>query len=135
MNLNRLAAIGATLVVVVAVVTGLLLAGSPARERDRRMDALRIVALRQLASVISVYHEESGMLPARLADLVDGRNLQTLPTDPVSGQPYDYEPESDNSYALCATFDEASQEGEVAEFWMHSAGRNCFRLSPAYGEY
>lgn len=135
MNVNRLAATGATLVVVVAVVAGLMLAGSPAQERDRRLDALRIAALQQLASVISVYHEESGALPARLADLVDGRNLQALPTDPVSGQPYDYEPEADASYALCATFDEASQEGDVAEFWMHGAGRSCFRLSPAYGEY
>lgn len=135
MNFNRTAAIGASLVVAVAVIAGLMLAGSPAEERDRRVDGLRVAALQQLASVISIYYEESGSLPLRLADLVDGRNLQELPTDPVSGQPYVYEPEADDSYGLCATFDEASQAGDAAEFWMHGAGRSCFRLSPAYGEF
>lgn len=135
MNLNRMAAIGASIVAVVAVLAGLLLTGSPADERDRRVDALRLAALQQLASVISIYYEESGALPLRLADLVDGRNLQELPRDPVSGQVYDYEPEADDSYALCASFDDASRAGEVAEFWMHGAERSCFRLSPAYGEY
>lgn len=135
MTLNRMAAIGASIVAAVAVVAGLLLAGSPAEERDRRVDALRLAALQQLASVISVYYEESGALPAQLAALVDGRNLQELPKDPVSGELYEYQPEADDSYALCASFDDASEEGEVAEFWMHEAGHNCFRLSPAYGEF
>lgn len=135
MNLNKVAAIGASLVVVVAVVAGLFLTGSPAEERDRQVDALRIAALQQLASVISVYYEESGSLPLRLTDLVDGRNLQEEPRDPVSGLPYIYESDADDSYALCASFDDSSQEDEVAEFWMHGAGRSCFRLSPAYGEY
>jgi hypothetical protein len=135
MTLNRIAAIGASLVAAVTVVAGLLLAGSPAEERDRRVDALRLAALQQLASVISVYYEESGALPAQLADLVDGRNLQELPKDPVSNQAYEYQPEADDSYALCASFDDASQDDEVAGFWMHEAGRNCFSLSPAYGEF
>lgn len=135
MTLNRIAAIGASIVAAVAVVAGLLLAGSPAEERDRRVDALRLAALQQLASVISVYYEESGALPAQLAALVDGRNLQELPKDPVSGEVYEYQPEADDSYALCASFDDASEDGEVAEFWMHGAGRSCFRLSPAYGEF
>lgn len=135
MTLNRIAAIGASIVAAVAVVAGLILAGSPAEERDRRVDALRLAALQQLASVISVYYEESGALPAQLAALVDGRNLQELPKDPVSGEVYEYQPEPDDSYALCARFDDASEEGEVAEFWMHEAGHSCFRLSPAYGEF
>lgn len=135
MNLNRMAAIGGGIIVAVAVVAGLILSGAPAPEPDRRMDALRIAALQQLASAISMYHQESAALPLRLADLVDGRHLPELPTDPVSGKPYEYEPEADGSYALCASFDAASVAGAGAEFWMHAAGRSCFRLSPAYGEY
>lgn len=135
MSLNKLAAVGASLVVLATVTAGLLLSGSPAEERDRRLDAQRVSTLQQLASVVSLYYEDSGMLPATLTALVDGRNLQELPRDPVSGQPYGYAPEADGSYALCADFDAPSEDGEVPEFWMHEAGRYCFRLSPAYGEY
>jgi hypothetical protein len=135
MNLRKLAALGAALVLILAVVAGQLLRSPPENQALGDMDALRRAALQELAAVISRHYEENGTLPARIADLVDGRNLQVLPTDPVSGQTYDYEPEADDSYALCASFDGASQEGAVAEFWMHRAGRSCFRLSPAYGEF
>jgi hypothetical protein len=135
LSLNKLSAIGASLVVIAVVVAGLQLSGSPARERDRRLDGQRVASLQQLASVVSLYHEVSGSLPPTLAALVDGRNLQELPRDPVTGRSYDYEPEADGSYALCAVFDAASEEGELPEFWMHEAGRYCFRLSPAYGEF
>ena len=134
MNLDRLAALGATLVVTIAVVVGLVLAGSPAEERDRRIDEQRIAALQHLASVISIYHRETGNLPARLAELVDGRNLQELPADPRTGQPYEYEQATDGSYALCAIFDAASQTVDAVGFWLYAPGRNCFRLTPDYGE-
>lgn len=135
MNPKQLAALGATLVLIVAVVAGLLLRSPPESPDKGDMDAVRRADLQELAAVISRHYEENGILPARIADLVDGRSLQELPADPVSGQIYDYEPEADDSYALCASFDDASQEGAVAEFWMHRAGRSCFRLSPAYGEF
>jgi hypothetical protein len=135
MNPRKLAALGATLVLIVAVVASQLVLRSPATQDQGDMDAVRRAALQELAAVISRHYEENGTLPARIADLVDGRNLQVLPTDPVSGQTYDYEPEADDSYALCASFDGASQQGAVAEFWMHRAGHSCFRLSPAYGEF
>jgi hypothetical protein len=133
MNLNKLGAIGATLVV--AVVAGALLTGSPAQEPERGADALRLQALQQLSAAIGVYYQESGALPAHLAALLDSSRLAAVPTDPVSSRPYEYAPETDDSYMLCAQFDAASVGDESAGFWKHNAGRSCFRLSPAYGGY
>ncbi|MGA0806114.1 MAG: hypothetical protein ACO3PV_06330 [Pseudohongiellaceae bacterium] len=121
----------------VAVVTGLqALQRGPATAASRDDDLQRASALQELAGVISRHYEETGALPASLAELVNSGRMVQLPADPATQQSYVFEPEeADDSYTLCASFDTASAEGEVAEFWMHGAGRSCFRLSPAYGEY
>lgn len=102
---------------------------------DHSVDLQRATDLQALAAVISRHYEDSGILPTTLSELVGSERLPSLPSDPATQQAYAYEPEADGSYALCAVFDAASDEGEVPEFWMHEAGRYCFRLSPAYGEY
>jgi hypothetical protein len=134
MSITQLTAVGAGLGVA-AVVAMVILSASPQPTPDKVTDAARVAALQQLAALISAHYQDSGVLPARLSNLMDGQQLTAIPVDPASGKPYEYEPEADDSYTLCARFDAASQQGEVAAFWMHEAGRRCFRLSPAYGEY
>jgi hypothetical protein len=134
-SLSRALLAGAAVALVVAVAAVLLLAGAPATTDDSGADAQRRADLQSLAAVISRHFEETGMLPARLGALVDERRLESLPKDPASGADYAYEPEVDDSYTLCASFDRTSLEGEAEEFWMHEAGRSCFRMTPAYGEY
>lgn len=135
MSVNKTVASAASLLVLVAIVAGLMVGGSPEAERDRRLDEMRVADLQRLAGVISVYYEKTSSLPVSVAALVDGQSLQSEPLDPVTAEPYGYEIQANDAYALCATFDNRSDIARDADFWSHDAGRVCFRLSPAYGEF
>lgn len=135
MNVNKTSALVASLAVITAIVAGLLTAGSPEAERDRRVDELRVADLQRLAGVISQYYAATNKLPLSLATLVDGQRLQSEPLDPASSEPYVYTILADEAYELCANFDNRTEPATGNEFWSHGTGRTCFRLSPAYGEF
>jgi len=127
MTLNKLAVIISSVIVLVAVITGFALIGSPVDERLRRLDEHRIDDLRRLFAVISEIYVLTDSLPDSLEDLVNGRQLSQLPTDPESGAMYHYEVIAPASFRLCAGFSSASASGV---FWSHGAGLHCFTLSP-----
>ncbi len=82
---------GAAAAVAACFVTGMALAGAPSTQRHREADRTRINDLRNLASAVKRWHDEtpSGGLPAGLADLK--RPLPRL-TDPETNAPYEYLP-------------------------------------------
>lgn len=126
MSRNRLFAMVASAAVVVAVLAGLFLAGSPADERLRRLDEIRISNLRNLNAAIDAYIRRNNFMPRDLVSVVDGRQLMELPVDPESGAQYDFVQIDSGSYQLCASFS-AAYSGEVElSFWAHPAGRSCF---------
>jgi hypothetical protein len=135
MSARKIFAITASLAVLIAIVAIFMVTGPPEAETDPRLDDRRVADLQRLAGVISVYHEETSSLPVTLAALADGQTLQSEPLDPVTSEPYGYEVEANEAYSLCATFDNSSDVTQQGGFWLHDAGRVCFRLSPAYGEF
>jgi type II secretory pathway pseudopilin PulG len=128
MNWQRLAAGLAVAVVVAAIVTGLVISGSPQRQRLLRLDEQRIQDLRSLQSAVHRHYSNGSTLPAALEELVDGRNLSALPRDPVSGQDYGYELLERRVFQVCAEFALPSDESEPEDFWKHADGRHCFRF-------
>lgn len=128
MKANKLITIVASGTVVIAVVAGLYLSGSPGEQRLTRIDERRVGDLRQLSSTISIYWKDSGRLPADLPVLVDGQRLGSLPTDPQTGMVYIYEIVDMNSYRLCAGFSRPSIQKTSEDFWAHPAGMHCFDL-------
>ena len=128
MSGQRLAAGLAVVVVVAAIVAGLLISGSPQRQRLLRLDEQRVDDLQNLAQWLSDRYETERALPGELADLVDGRRLSTLPRDPESDQQYDYAILERRAFELCAEFALASEDPQPDEFWAHEAGRQCFRF-------
>ncbi len=127
MTLNRLVAIAATVVVIIAGLAGLYLSGSPAEQRLLRMDERRVRDLNQLANATQRYWQEQGELPATLQQLVDGRRLNKLPVDPDSGQAYEYTA-GDKEFSLCAGFSRPSEATTTIEFWQHPAGDHCYEF-------
>ena len=125
---GKVAAIVASLTVIVAVFVGLILAGSPGEERLRLLDELRTSDLIQLSGAITAYWEDSDRLPAELAILVDGLRLRSLPTDPETEALYSYEIMDASSYKLCAVFAGDSDELLAQDFWSHTSGLVCFNL-------
>lgn len=118
-------------VVVVATVTGALVAiGPPAQQRRLALDTRRAHDLMGLANAIGVRVQRDGKLPAALADL-DGAGQWLSVKDPESGAPYGYAVTGDRRYRLCAVFATATTPGQVGEQWVtgewsHPAGRYCF---------
>jgi hypothetical protein len=115
--------------VVAAIVTGLILIGSPTEERKRRLDEVRARDLAQLANVVDQYWKREGKLPASLMALatLPGAAFRSA-ADPLTSQAYSYRVVEASRYELCATF-ETADAGEYGDrFWAHGEGYKCFEL-------
>ncbi len=128
MNGQRLAAGLAIAVVVAAIVTGLVISGSPQHQRLLRLDQQRVYDLQSLSQSLYAHYSNERELPTDLAELVDGRNRLSLPRDPESDQAYAYEILERREFQLCGEFALPSEGPQFDEFWAHAEGRQCFRF-------
>ncbi|NOS67331.1 MAG: hypothetical protein HOO67_03110 [Candidatus Peribacteraceae bacterium] len=126
-------------IVVMAMVAGLFVTGSPLRGRSERFDEQRVNDLRTIQSEILniVWGNERAMptppvkeltnpLPVTLED-VAAQALYQRPNivDPETGLPYTYTRTSDHDFRLCATFS-LSRDQQYDVFWNHPVGEKCF---------
>lgn len=127
--------VGVSALVLVLVVAGIFIIGSPQKERLRRLDDRRVSDLQFLQSEIVAFWQAKGRLPAELNELRDDIRGVVPPVDPVTGEPYEYRALGNVSFELCATFATGSEQGSVAKRlatpyrsvnWDHDAGRSCF---------
>jgi hypothetical protein len=129
-----------TLMVAAVTIAGLIIVGSPVKERERRFDEQRIIDLRQIAAAVDLYYSKMGYLPASLNELVKA-NVARLYyirsiKDPETSTPYTYNPIGNSRYQLCATFSYTNIETSAARRslyienrgWEHPAGYHCFDL-------
>lgn len=126
MTINRIAASVTSVAVVVTIVAGLFLAGSPSEQRMARFDKERIADLRFISSSVERYWRERRALPNDLSDLVDGRLVSRVPADPANDASYTYEVIAKDTYRICAVFDGQSTDSEADSFWAHEDGQQCF---------
>lgn len=115
---------------VAAIVAGIVLIASPAEQRLLRLDMRRIEDLADLSRRIDSFRDEYERLPAALDELAKSPGV-AVPSDPVTGAPYEYEPVDDRRFRLCATFDAPTPEEPPPYFgyggeWPHDRGRHCF---------
>lgn len=114
-----------------ALVAGFLAAGKPHTERERKLDAVRVDALRGLSQAVWNHRLRNGALPPSLGALTPPGGRPYPATDPVRLETYGYAALDDSTYELCATFDQPSEldpARTVHDPWAHSAGRRCFRF-------
>lgn len=129
------------IVVLATVIVGFIAVGSPFRQRLARFDDRRVNDLQTIQFSLVNYWQQKEELPAALSALEDDISGFRVPTDPATGQPYEYFRTGDLSFELCATFELASEKGRgdaaripvpVDRFgveqvsWEHDAGRVCF---------
>jgi hypothetical protein len=123
---------GAIAVVIGTIAGALVLIGSPAEQREYRMDERRVRDLRLVADSVNLYWTRRGRLPASLDEIA--REFGVPAADPAGGAPYAYRAIADDSYELCATFvrDSSTSPGGPAavDFWSHGRGRQCFVRKP-----
>jgi hypothetical protein len=125
---QRVAGFLAVSVFVAAVVAGLVISGSPGRQRALRLDEQRVADLRSLSNALSRYYRETRKLPGQLEALVDGRALAYMPRDPLADVLYEYEVLEPYAFDLCAAFELESVNAQAGDFWDHGQGRQCFRF-------
>jgi MFS family permease len=107
------------IVVLIGIVGGFTVVGSPTKQRELRFDSQRVSDLTNIQWQVINYWQAKRMLPAALSDLNDPLTNFTVPLDPETGTSYEYAiinaaasngnaPVTSNanpSFSLCATFD------------------------------
>lgn len=131
----------AVLFILVSVVLGFMVIGSPAAQRERRYDNQRAMDLQNLQWQIVNYWQRKETLPASLSELADPLSGFNVPVDPKTKAQYEYVRKTGLSFDLCATFGQPSMGNpnsiarpmyapeismRVPETWEHGAGRTCF---------
>ena len=135
-RIHVLFSVASTIVVVVAVVWGIVLAGSPKKARIQRFDQQRMNDLQTIfREVQSLCHDPDikdqlkRALPESLDELAAmARSERINLTDPETGERYVYKVKDENTYELCATFS-MKRNSDVEVFWNHPSGRHCFSVN------
>ena len=128
--------------VLVTIVAGFFIIGTPQQIRKLKQDAVRVQDLQNIQWQVVNYWQSKEKLPAALADLIDPITNAVIPTDPQTGEAYTYAKTGAMSFKLCATFTLAGgtvdssrtvpvtavvgAEKGVQDSWMHEAGEVCF---------
>lgn len=126
-----------TAAVLIAIVAGFWLLGSPGQQRLLSLDSERVDDLTQIASNLVYAVENPGNttpappLPEQLPNSMASRDDLR---DPLTDEPYEYRRLSDSAYELCATFaTDSTQLEKTSQFsntqWPHPAGRHCFEVA------
>jgi hypothetical protein len=142
-------------IVILAVVAGFFVVGSPKEERARRFDEQRVQHLQFIQGQIGEFYRAKERLPQDLPELNDKFRGITVPQDPETGEEFGYEARGSLTFALCADFNRptlgqspemrqpamppftghpempkpamTSFEGPFGqETWEHEAGKICF---------
>jgi hypothetical protein len=133
--------LAAGVLVVLSIVSGFFIIGSPNAVRMMRLDSQKITDLQNIQYQVINYYQTKGRLPQSLAELADPLSGMTIPKDAQSGTDYGYRITTPPySFEVCADFNVASlgvsptqatdamhigQKG-AEDNWQHSASQSCF---------
>jgi hypothetical protein len=131
------------LLVLASIVAGFFIMGSPQTNRLIRIDTEKVSDLQNIQWQIINFWQQKETLPTTLSELEDPLTGFIVPTDPQSGEAYEYRALSGLSFELCAVFNQSSPEPSEALVrpainersvlygiqdgnWQHDAGEACF---------
>lgn len=129
---------GAFLVVVLSIVGGFFIIGTPNSARLVRFDEQKVNDLSNIQYQVVYYYQQKEELPQNLAELTDPISGYVAPKDAQTGQDYGYRVTGPLSFEVCATFnvptrgtDRSYADPSIArhiggETWVHGAGQTCF---------
>ncbi len=132
--------VGVGVVALALILLSFAVFGGPATQRDLRLDQERVNNLQSIQWQIVEFYQNNEALPEHLSDIEDPLRGFSLPLDPETNEPYNYQvyPET-LSFELCATFNRESKARDArtleqypsygivdGNFWEHTAGYQCF---------
>ena len=134
------------LLVLISIVAGFFIVGTPWQAREYRFDEQRVSDLQNVQWQVVNYWQAKQTLPSALTDLNDPISGFIAPRDPATGTEYEYAVLGANSFKLCAVFSAVTQSGKPSarsvvavpyssndsrgnDSWQHDTGRTCFERS------
>ena len=137
-------AVGA--LVLVTILSGFFIIGTPQQLRMQKQDAIRVQDLQNIQWQIVNYWQQKEELPVGLSELNDPISNTMIPVDPQTKEYYAYNATGAASFQLCATFAtqggggdgymkgrtiampaEPMSDGKVMQDnWQHDMGEVCF---------
>jgi len=138
---RKMIAWGVTVAVLLSIIGGFFLVGSPATQRARKFDDRRIQDLSAIKDqIVFTYWTQKGKLPEKFGDLDDKISGFIIPNDPETMAPYEYNVTDQFSFELCANFKTKSlvrgatpatpamyRGSQFEQNWTHNAERTCFK--------
>lgn len=125
--------------VLLTIVAGFFIMGTPGEVRLMRYDSQKVSDLQNIQWQIVNYWQQKESLPATLEELEDPLSGWLSPVDPQTGESYVYKRNSPLDFALCATFNTELTEnpqsmpsrayGSIEGNWEHGVGEVCFDRS------
>jgi hypothetical protein len=125
--------------IVVTVLAGFMIVGTPAEARKMRLDNQRVSDLQSIQWQVVNYWQLKQALPVSIVELEDPISGYLNPRDPETGELYVYRPTGPLSFELCATFAASGDAdwgkgepmpirayGSIEGSWAHGAGEQCF---------
>jgi hypothetical protein len=120
----------------VSVVVGFFIIGTPATQRNRRFDETRVQNLQMMQNQVINYWTQKGVLPNQISLINDSISGFVTPVDPKTNQAYGYRVVDQKTFELCADFEtindvsKTMMEGQYYDSfnqnWNHRAERTCF---------
>lgn len=129
------------ILVILSIVLGFFIIGTPQQARQYRLDEQRTGDLQNIQWQVVYFWQQKERLPASLAELNDPIKNWQVPVDPATGREYVYRATGATTFELCATFALKSNSRntdnlprpasapygkEVSDNWTHDAGEECF---------
>lgn len=128
---------GVAAAVLLAIIAGFFIMGSPAQVRLYRFDEQKVSDLQNIQWQIVDYWQQKQALPATFMELEDPISGWRAPQDPQGGE-YRFERTGAMSFRLCAEFNAGTQrgmdtsapsrvyDGGLSNNWQHGTGEHCF---------
>lgn len=123
----------ALVIVLVSIVWGFSVLGSPHTQRMYKYDQQKVNDLQILVGNIEAYYATNSKLPADLPTL-SSQYFGAEYIDEQTNQSYEYIKKTNLEYSVCAVFNKSSTDAVnsqvypyyAAQNWNHPAGRYCF---------
>lgn len=113
-QLPKLAAWLAGVIVIISIVGGFFIVGSPTVQRQRRFDDQRVNSLQMIQNEVVNYWQQKEKLPENLSDLTNSISGFVAPVDPETNASYVYKAVAPLTFELCAVFSQASENDVLA---------------------
>ncbi|MCX6715436.1 MAG: DUF5671 domain-containing protein [Candidatus Taylorbacteria bacterium] len=147
---RKTVAVVGLVLVIIAIIAGFVIVGSPSKQRALRFDSQRVNDLQSIQWQVINFWQRKATLPTELAEVKDSISGNIVPSDPDTDKPYEYAITGKNTFELCAMFslptpdlkgrgayygggmggayyDTSAYKNGADDIWKHETGRTCFK--------